>query len=84
MAIPNAPDRKTDWALTTVSNSPTGTPNKDYVGEDARYKSLGWAYGEFPPYQVLNEWQNRTHNYIVFLENAVTDLNTRVLALETP
>ena len=82
MAIPDAPIRKTDWALTTENNSPTGTSNKDYLGEDARYKSLGWAYGEFPPYQVWNEWNNRVHEYIEYLETAVKELDARLQVLE--
>ncbi|NRA92793.1 MAG: hypothetical protein HRU26_08930 [Psychroserpens sp.] len=78
MAIPAKPAVTLDWATQTLLNSPTNTANKDYLGEDVRYQSQGWAYAEFPPYQVFNEYQNRVGRWNDWVQLAIEDLDDRV------
>ncbi len=82
MAIPVPPTETTEWAMNLILNSPANTPNREYVGEESRYQLEGWHFGEFPPYQVWNEYNHRVHNYIQWCHDSIQDLETRLIAAE--
>ncbi len=61
-----------EWASTILNNSPTGTPSREYdPADDTRFRENGWVYGEFPPYQVFNEWMYRVYKWNEYFEEQV-------------
>lgn len=80
MSLTTKPSGVIKWADTLTNNSPTNGANREEP--TLSHQTIGWTYGQKPPYQYWNSWNYNVYKVLDWLSENLTTTEQRITDLE--